>query len=228
MSDNEEKPQLKRGVLVEFDYAVLSGHEMLLNVCTKRFEKEGVNADFKLLAKSLYGKTFASGFNDLFTKLEKTLDVPSLVTECQDTFTKRLEDGLKSVSATFVPFIKALLEKNIRVAILSRLEPEQVKAVFGDFASDDLVFQRDTFSGFGFHNCDTLRRVTRKSGLYERLAMAIVASGNSAKNALTCGMSVMAKPNAFTEYQDFSGCDLMVDDFATDIIPEILPVLRLS
>ncbi|MBP5319693.1 MAG: hypothetical protein J6334_01800 [Kiritimatiellae bacterium] len=228
MSDNDEKQQLKRGVLVEFDYAILPGHDLLLDVCTKRFAKEGVKADFMLLAKTLYGKSFAAGFNDLFTKLEKTLDVPALVAECQESFTKRLDEAMPKVPASFVPFVKALLEKNIRVAVLSRLEPEKVRTVFDDFESEHLVFQSDTSSGFGFHNCESLRRYTRKSGIYERLTMAVVASGNSAKNALTCGMSVLAKPNAYTEFQDFSGCDLVIDDFATSIIPEILPVLRLA
>ena len=221
-----DKPQLKRGMLVELDYAVLPGHKLLLECCTKRLAKEGVKLDFGLVARVLAGKTFTSGFNALCEKQGKTVDVPTVASECQDAFTTALANSLSEVPDSFVDFIKQVLSQDIRVVIVSRLPVEDQQKIFGDFTHPDLTLTQDLSTGFGFFSWSTWRRLAHKFNLCERLTLAVTGSGLSCKNAMICAMGSIARPNELTDYQDFTGCDRLFKEFSSDLIPGVLSILR--
>ena len=62
---NSTGAHLQRGVIVEFDFAVLPGHRLLLDICSARLAKEGVKLDATLMARFMGGKSFSSGLNAL-------------------------------------------------------------------------------------------------------------------------------------------------------------------
>ncbi len=226
MSDTSEKLQLKRGVMVEFDFAVLNGHQMLFDCLAKRLNKEGITLDFGLVARCLYGRSFSAGLNALAERLETTIDVNGVVADTNAAFTEALRNGLDKVPASFLEFIKEALARDLRVVIVSRLEEDDLRGIFSDLDNGELFFYHDTASGFGSISWDTLHRAVRRNSLFERLTLAVVASGYAAKNALTCGMGVMARPDKSTEYQDYSGCDRLIADYAAQQVDDVLMILR--
>lgn len=223
---NSSAAQLQRGVIVEFDFAVLPGHALLLDVCSKRFAKEGLKFDAALMARSMGGKSFSSGLNALCNKQQKTVDVPAVIAECNAEFTEALKGKLSTVPAGFLDFVKALLAKNIKVVVVSRADHEAVQAVFNGIQSDKFTVLHDVSNGFGFYSWDGWRRTARKSDLHERLCVAVCGSGFSVKGALSSGMGLMAKDNPLTEYQDFGGCDVRIADFNAGLADEVTRILR--
>lgn len=228
MTNPSEQEASKRCVIVEFDFAVLPGHPLLLDCCSKRLAKEGVTLDFGLMARNLCGKTFLSGFQDLCEKQGKTPDIPGIVSDCRDAFAAAIGGELPRTPAPFLKWAKALQGKGVGVTIVSRLEADALKEAFeaGGCPASLLSFQRDSMDSFGFLKEETLRNILGRGGIHEQLSAAVVASGYSCKNALICGMSVIAKPNEMTDYQDFSGCNRIIDGFSTSLIPDVLAMLH--
>jgi beta-phosphoglucomutase-like phosphatase (HAD superfamily) len=218
--------QLQRGVIVEFDFAVLSGHAFLLDICRTRLAKEGVKLDATLMARSMGGKSFSSGLNALCNKQQKTIDVPAVIAECYEQYAEALKGALPKVPAGFIDFVKTLLGKGMEVVIVSRADSEAVRAVFSAVQSDKLVIMHDVSNGFGFCSWDGWRRAARKNDLHERLCVAVAGSGYSVKGALTSGLGVMVKVNPQTEYQDVSGCDVHISEFSAGLADEVVRILR--
>ncbi|MEI7902112.1 MAG: hypothetical protein WCK89_17805, partial [bacterium] len=135
---NSTAAQLQRGVIVEFDFAVLPGHAILLDICRTRLEKEGVKLDATLMARSMGGKSFSSGLNALCNKQQKTIDVPAVIAECYEQYAEALKGALAKVPAGVVDFVKALLGKGMKVVIVSRADSEAVRAVFAGILSEKL------------------------------------------------------------------------------------------
>jgi len=223
---NSSAAQLQRGVIVEFDFAVLPGHALLLDICSKRFAKEGLNLDAALMARSMGGKSFSSGLNALCNKQQKSVDVPAVIADCNAEFTEALKGKLSTVPEGFMDFVKALVAKNIKVVIVSRADSGAVQACFGGIQSDLFTVLHDVSSGFGFYSWDGWRRTARKTDLHERLCVAVGGSGFSAKGALSSGMGVMVKDNPLTEYQDFSGCDVHIAEFSAGLAADAVRILR--
>lgn len=226
MSESSEKLPLKRGVIVEFDYAVLPGHRVLIDACGKVLSKYGVKLDEAIVKKSLLMKSFAAGLNSVCEAQGKTVDISALVAECQEAFTHALSSSLQKKTDEFVSFLDALLKNDLRVVLLTRLEPSAVSSAFGFAEHPNLVIQKDHFSSFGFINWDQLHRSVRKNALYERVTVSLCASGPTVKSSLICGMGAIVKPDDLTAHQDFTGADRVVDAFSADLVPEILTILR--
>ncbi|MDR2849888.1 MAG: hypothetical protein LBW77_05005, partial [Verrucomicrobiota bacterium] len=199
--------QLQRGVMIEFDFAVLDGHALLLDVCRARLETEGVNLDAGLMARVMGGRSFSAGLNALASRQHKTIDVPTVIADCNAELTERLTADLAKIPAGFLAFLKAALAKNLKVVLVTRLEGEVVLPALTGVQGDKLVVLRDVPNGFGFCTWEGWRRATRKSELHDRLCVAVAGSGFSVKGALNSGMCVIAKPGPLTDYQDFSGSD---------------------
>lgn len=224
---NSTAAQLQRGVIVEFDFAVLPGHAFLKDICGVRLEKEGVKLDAKLMARHMGGKSFSSGLNAIGNKLQKTLDVPAVIADCNGQFAEALKGALSKVPAGFMAFVKALLAKEIKVVIVSRADSEAVRAVFAEIQTDKLVVMHDQANSFGFCSWDGWRRAARKNDLHERLCVAVAGCGFSVKGALTAGMGVLVRDNPVTEYQDVSGCDLKIGEFTAGLVDDVTRILRM-
>lgn len=216
---------LQRGVIVEFDFAVLPGHRLLLDICCARLSTEGVKLDAALMARFMGGKSFSSGLNALCNKQQKTVDVPAVIAECNEQFAAALTKKLPDASAGFKDFVASLLAKDLKVVLVSRVESDAVRALF-PAASEKLVIVHETANSFGFCSWDGWRRVARKNDLHERLCVAVAGSGFSVKGALTSGMGVLVKDNPMTEHQDVSGCDLRTGEYAAGLANDVTRILR--
>ena len=219
--------QLQRGVIVEFDFAVLNGHACLLDICRARLEKEDVKFDAMLMARSMNGRSFSYVINSICSKQGKTVEVPAVVADCNAAFAEKLSESLDKIPASFLKFVKAATAKNMKVVIVTRLDAEAVQAALESVQSDLLVVLHDVPNGFGFNTWEGWRRAARKCNLHDRMCVAVAGSGYSMKGALNSGMFTVAKPNALTEHQDFGGSDISLTDFNTDILDDMTRFLRM-
>lgn len=217
--------QLQRGVIVEFDFAVLDGHSFLLDVCRARLETEGVKFDASVMARSMGGRSFSSGLNALCTKQGKTIDLPTAVADCNAEFVDKLTEALAKIPEGFKKFVKAALEKDLRVILVTRLESEAVLPALG-IEDERLTVLHDIPNGFGFNTWEGWRRAARKSNLHDRLCVAVAGSGYSVKGAINSGMFVFVKPNTLTEHQDFSGNDTVITEYAPALADVATQLLR--
>ena len=223
---NSTSAQLQRGVSVEFDFAVLSGHKFLLDIYSARLAKEDVKLNATLMARFMGGKSFSSGINALCNRQQKTIDVPAVIAESNEQFSAAVTGALSTVPAGFIGFVKALLAKNLKVVIATRGDVDAVKAAFASVATDKLVVVHDASGGFGFLSWDGWRRAARKGDLHERLCVGVAASGYSVKGALTSGLGVMVKVNPLTEHQDLSGSDCAISEFSAALADDVIRILH--
>ncbi|MCL2104953.1 MAG: hypothetical protein FWH21_07880 [Kiritimatiellaeota bacterium] len=225
MSDSIEK-RVQRGMIVEFDYAVLPGHQLLLDVYKAQFAEVGLNVDATLMARHMLGKPFAHAVTALMTHQGKEVDAQAIVALCTPAFSAALTDALADVPAEFKTFVDAVLEKDVKVILISRANADAVRAMFPN-VEKGLAIQTDTSSGFGFLGWDVWRRTARKNDLRERLCVAITGSGFSIKGVLTSSMGVMFKENPLVAYQDFGGADVAIEKFDVALVKEVARILRI-
>jgi hypothetical protein len=226
MSDSQEK-RIPRGMIVEFDYAVLPGHQLLLDVCKAQFAEVGLKVDASLMARHMYGKSFAHAMTALMASQNKTVDVSAIIPLCNVAFSTALTNALATeVPAGFMKFVDTVLAKEVKVIIISRANTDAVRALFSN-TDENLVVQTDTSSGFGFLGWDVWRRAARKNDLRERLCVAVTGSGFSVKGVLTSSMGALSKDNPLIAYQDFSGADVAIQKYDAALANEVTRILRI-
>ena len=218
--------KMGKGVIVEFDFTVLNGADILFDVA-KDVIKKGADVDLnaRLEALHLAGGNYQGGLAELFGKVGSDADAAAMARELNAAFNAAVaEKAPAAVNAAFRNFVKALLDKGVKVVVATRGDAAALAAAIGD---ERVVMHTETSSTYGSCKWDVWKRACRMNGLHEMLTAAVTGSGFGVKAALVAGMSALGVVNDHVAWQDFGGADDVVtalDKKAADVVLKMLKV----
>ncbi|MBO5939987.1 MAG: hypothetical protein J6R18_02180 [Kiritimatiellae bacterium] len=217
--------KIGKGVVVEFDFAVLNGAEILFDVASGVLKEYGIALDTRLEALHLSGGNCQGALAELFEKVGCDADPAAVARDLNAAFNAAVtEKSAGAVTAAFKNFIKALQEKEVKVVVATRGDAAALASVIDD---EQVVVHAETSSTYGSCKWDAWKRACRLNGMHEMLSTAVTGSGFGVKAALVAGMSALGVINKRVEWQDFGGADDVVnavDKKAADIVLQMLKV----
>ena len=217
--------RISKGVVIEFDFTVMNGAEILFDTAKKLLKKHGVELDERLEAMHLAGGKYQGGLAELFGKVGSDADPASIARELNAEFNAAVSaKAVSSVTVAFRNFVRALCDNGLKVVIATRGNPTELAAAIGD---ERVVTYEQASSTYGSCKWDAWKRACHQNGLHEMLTAAVTGSGFGVKAALVAGMSALGVINDHVAWQDFGGADDVVgslDKKAADIVLRMLKV----
>ncbi len=217
----------QRGVLIEADFVVLPGMELLLEAYTARLAKEGIKLKQDLFLRCLFGKPPTRGMTALLEKSGKTGESAALASECLAAYLAALQESAGKARDGVMAFAKDVASRGVKVGLITQLPEEAAKQVYANLLGDNVVTITEMTHNVGMYGWDGWRRTARKLQVGERLCLAI-SSPASARGALAAAMrlAVISDPNL--EHFDCGGADLLVENFTPAIRTEALGLLKIK
>lgn len=219
-----------RGVIVEFDFTVLNGAELLYET-TKRFlsELDGIAFDARSEAQYLAGGNYQGGLAELFAAVKTKKTAQKAARDLAAAFNAALTAAVPAAAATpsFRNFVKVLADKGVKVVIATRADVAAVRQSFVQVLSGDVVLYQETSTCYGAVKWDAWRRACAANRLRHLSTVAVTGSGHGVKSALIAGMGSMAVVNDHVAYQDFGGADAVVDEISGTTAKKLLEILRI-
>lgn len=226
----ETKTEVKKGVVVEFDFAVLDGANILYKTAEALMKEYDIPFNARIEAQHLAGGNYQGGLDEYFHIAKTKKTAQKAAKDLADEFAAALTKALKrdGVSADFKAFLSRLLVKDLKVVIATRADMDVVKDAFTDFLDEaNFALYQETSPAYGCVKWDAWRRAAVANRLRSYTAIAIPGSGFSAKSALLAGMGSLAVMNEHVAYQDFGGADYIVDKLDADAADKVLHLLKL-
>ena len=219
---------LMRGVVVEFDFTVVDGSQLLFETARKVLEAKGIDLTLKLEAMHLAGGNYQGGLAELFGVLGKKCDPAATARDLSDAFAKALTASVAgAMTSGFKAFVNALTEKNIKVVIATRADIEAIKPAFAEFDPEKVVLYAEPSMTYGNCKWDAWARALNTNGLVNVLTVGVTGSGYGVKAALVAGMSAIAVVHEHVAYQDFGGSDVAVESFDASLADEVFRMLHM-
>ena len=218
-----------RGVILEFDFAVLNGADLLFET-TKRFlhDLDGIEFDARLEAQYLAGGNYQGGLADLFAAVKTKKTAQKAARDLAAAFNAALTAAVPTaVTPAFRNFVKVLSDKGVRVVIATRADVPSVRQAFAQVLSGDVVMYQETSICYGSVKWDAWRRACVANRLKHHAAVVVTGSGHGVKSALIAGMGSMAVVNGHVAYQDFGGADAVVDELSGPTAKKLLEIMRI-
>ena len=219
-----------KGVIVEFDFAVLNGAELLYET-TKRFlsELDGIDLDVRSEAQYLVGGNYQGGLAELFAAVKTKKTAQKAARDLAAAFNAALAAAVPAAAASqsFRSFVKVLSDKGVKVVIATRADVAAVRQSFAQVLSGDVVLYQETSTCYGAVKWDAWRRACAANRLRHLSTVAVTGSGYGVKSALIAGMGSMAVINDRVAYQDFGGADAVVDGISAASARKLLEILRI-
>ena len=125
--------KIGKGVIVEFDFTVLDGADILFDTAKKLLKGCGIELDARLEALHLAGGNYQGALAELFSKTGGTGEPAALARELNATFNAKVaEKAASAVTGAFKNFVKTLLDKGVKVVVTTRGDAPALAAAIGD------------------------------------------------------------------------------------------------
>lgn len=225
----EEVKEIKKGVVIEFDFTAMDGAQLLFDV-TKKFlsDLDAIPFDEIVEDRHLAGSNCQGGFAEYFPLVKTKKTAAKAAKDLLAAFAAALAGEVpKGVTPSFKNFVSALAAKGVKVVISTRANPDKVKAAFEGVLGDDVVLYQETSPTYGCVKWDGWRRACAANGLHNRATVAVTGSGFGVKSALLAGMGAFAVVHPHVAYQDFGGADDVVADLNAAAARTVLRMLRI-
>ena len=218
----------ERGVIVEFDFAVADGADILFEAARGFMKKlDGINLDAIQEARFLSGRTYLEGFTKLFASVRTKKTPQKAAREFPAVFAEAMAAAAPTaIGVAFKNFLKAIAEKGVKIVILSRVPEETLRPVFGFLSAGAVSFWLETSSLYGAPQWDSWRRASRSAGLGSASVLALTGSGAGVKAALRTGMGSVAVQREHTAWQGYVGAHDVLSELSGKTAKRILELLH--
>ena len=205
-----------KGVVIEFDFAVVNGAELLFQTA-KQFlgNLDKIALDDALEARYLAGSTYLDGLSRLFALVKTKKTAQKAARDLAAAFSSALTEAVPAaVNVQFRNFVKALTDAGIAVAIATRADVEAVRPAFESVLGERVILYHEESDGYGFATWEAWRRACMAMEMKHAKVRAIAGSGFGVKAALVAGMRSVAVIKDRVAYQDFGGASEVVDELS--------------
>ena len=219
---------VKKGVIVEFDFAAMDGANLLFDV-TKKFLAglDNIPFDERIEAQHLAGGNYQGGLAEYFAVVKTKKLAAKAAKDLSAAFVSALNEVVpKSVTPAFRKFVQTIAAKGVKIVISTRADVETVRPAFASLLGDDVVLFQETSSTYGSVKWDAWRRACAMNKLRNFSTIAVTGSGFGVKSALVAGMGSVAVTSPHVAYQDFGGADEVVSELNAAAAKTILEILR--
>ena len=219
---------VKKGVIVEFDFAAMDGANLLYDV-TKKFLAglDNIPFDERIEAQHLAGGNYQGGLAEYFAVVKTKKLAAKAAKDLSAAFVSALNEAVpKSITPAFRKFVQTIAAKGVKIVISTRADVEAVRPAFAGLLGDDVVLFQETSSTYGSVKWDAWRRACAMNKLRNFSTIAVTGSGFGVKSALVAGMGSVAVTSPHVAYQDFGGADEVVSELNAAAAKTILEILR--
>ena len=207
--ENKNDAVAKRplALIVDFDYALFNGIDLLREVSTSAFREANVEINDITFLRSFLGRRLNSGVNSILGN--EALGKADLVKEA---IIKGMDKAIESATprAAVVDLCRKVLDKGISLAFVTSVSASVIDKIAADLDLLDASVVRGNMSEcIGSYYIDVWLRAARAVRVRPLLCTALTATGKSVREALLAGMKASALTVPLIEYQDYSGADLV-------------------
>lgn len=219
---------VKKGVIVEFDFAAMDGASLLFDV-TKKFLAclDKIPFDERIEAQHLAGGNYQGGLAEYFSVVKTKKLAAKAAKDLAAAFGEALNEAVpKAVTASFRNFVSTIAAKDVKVVISTRAELEKVQGAFAPLLGECVTLYQETSATYGSVKWDAWRRACAMNKLRNCSTIAVTGSGFGVKAALLAGMGSVAVVSPHVAYQDFGGADEVVRELNSATARAVLDILR--
>lgn len=219
---------VKKGVVVEFDFAAMDGATLLFEV-TKKFlaELDNIPYDEITEAKHLAGGNYQGGLSEYFAIVKTKKTAAKAAKDLSVAFSEALTEAVpKSITPGFREFVSTIAEHGVKVIITTRADVEKVAPAFEGILGENVSLFQETSMAYGCVKWDAWRLACARNKVPNFKTIGVTGSGYGVKSALLAGMGVIAVSRPHVAYQDFGGANDVFSELGAEAAKTVLALLK--
>jgi len=210
-------------LLIELDYVGVSLRPVEFEAIKRGIEPKGIELTIAAFSRSPLSPDHRTAITDILKASGNKADaIEKAVGELNKSVSSYCANEVQQNTA-LIKLVKSAQDRGVTVFGYSALPASDASILLTKLGLDDLGVelimpeeQRETFP-----RADDWLKMFKIAGVEDKTIVAVVSSQLACKGALTAGASVIAVPDQYTAFQDFSGAAFVLDDLG-DVQPDVL------
>lgn len=223
----QKGPQL--ALLVELENLAVGGRGIVFDVLRTVLADKGITLRPSMFSRYCIHRSPAQYLPAILKLADKTrLSDEKLAGEILEGVSLSMADGGNKLNAGFTALLDAAEKAGMMIGFLSCCSEETSSALLGRLGVDQETATVLTCCGDTKHDPtpDAWLKLAKQLGVPPRQSIAVTTSSLSCKAALSAAMRCVAVPDDYTEFQDFGGADMVLDELTSEVATPILALLE--
>lgn len=207
------KKKPREVLFFELEMFATAGRDAMCAAINKVMKSKDMDVTPVLFSKCCLKARSAAAIDSLIADSGRNLTTGDQLADQVDVAMKAFFEGEAELNASLPALIKAAQEQDMEVVALSPWGEASAEALMKKLGLDELGVglsaidcEEDTFP-----RADHWLRILKQRDVDTIPAIALVSSAAACRGALTAGATVVAIPDTYTAYEDFSGAKIILD-----------------
>jgi beta-phosphoglucomutase-like phosphatase (HAD superfamily) len=209
----EEPVQAREAILLEFENVAFNGRQVMFDVLKSLLADKDVKLTPVMYSRYCIDRPMSEALPALLKSVAKTRgSAEKLASEASRGLQLSLTGGTAKPHETVAGLLRQAVEAGIRVGLLTVLDDVAASKLAAALGLSDEQIAALTFSrAAGTPETSDWSALAARMNMDTSLCVAVTTSQKSCFGALAAGMRCVAVPDALTEFQSFSGADVVYD-----------------
>lgn len=224
---NEERQKPAIGLVLELEFMLLHGRELMYEAFNSVLKNHQITLDQTAFSRYCLPRTTEKCLHGLLPALgKKGLAVETIADKIRQQFESSLNASTTRPAPELIALLKKAAENNIKIGLLSFLPQGNADRLMARLSLNQPVcLHVMKKKADDLPTPDSWLSLLKAMTVIPRCAFALVDGALACKSALAVGMRCCVVPDHFTEWQDFSGADLVAENISGLKLNDILALM---
>ncbi len=225
---NREEPSSPAiGLVLELEYMLLPGRQLMFKSFSSVLNSQQINLDQGAFSRYCPRRAIEKNLRNLLPVLgKKEIAVDDVAAKIKKQFEADLNDPANHAAPELLAFLKKAVESNFKLGLLSFLPEENAKELMKSLPPElNACLHVMKKEADDLPTPDSWLSLLKTMEMVPRRAVAVVDGNPACKSALAVGMCCVVVPHSFTNWQDFTGADLVAENISDLKLNEIAALL---
>lgn len=224
-TEERQKPAI--ALVLELEFMLFRGRELMYEAFNSVLKNHQITLDQTAFSRYCLPRTTEKCLQGLLPALgKKGLAVETIADKIRQQFESSLNASTTMPAPELIALLKKAAENNIKIGLLSFLPQENADRLMARLSLNQPVcLHVMKKKADDLPTPDSWLSLLKAMTVAPRCAFAVVDGALACKSALAVGMRCCVVPDRFTEWQDFSGADLVEENISGLKLNNILALM---
>lgn len=215
------------GLLFELEYIAISGRRELFEACRRTLKEEQINLTPQLFIRYCLRQPGNDGLTRLFAGLNQKLsNAAKLAEKIQNAYLQNITQTGNALNPAFDKLLMEAEKHSFKIGVISALPANTAQELLAKYKLQERVKLHVQTKKTPAPSAETWRTLARLMDVSPKRSVILADSAAACHSALQAGTRCAVIPNEFTEHQDFSGADLIVENIQNISIKDLSALLK--
>jgi beta-phosphoglucomutase-like phosphatase (HAD superfamily) len=210
---SKPKPTQPMGLAFELEPILFGSRQHLFEAVKKALSEKDIAVTRDLFSRYCLHPLLPRALPGLLAAHDKRLSPDKLTAEADRLYRKALLAESSKPDAAMAALVRQALDAGARLGAVTFLaEDEARKLAARAGLPESLTIHVCRETGHETPRADCWLRLAKEMGCHARQVVALVSAGSACRSAVIAGMRVIVVPDTYTEHEDFTGADLVLEE----------------